>query len=73
MGISWNYMLLSQAEYFSQQDFVPKIHLSEEDFAVITNNGAMLDDRQQVNAANTGHYSFTWIYSLHFASQIAAS
>ena len=30
------------------QDFVPKIHISDEDFAIITNNGALLDENQQV-------------------------
>jgi hypothetical protein len=30
------------------QDFTPKIHISEEDFAVITENGDLLDQEGQV-------------------------
>ncbi len=30
------------------QDFVPKIHISEEDFVAITNNGEWLDENRQV-------------------------
>ncbi len=32
----------------SQQDFNPPIHISDEDFAVITNNGDLLDQDGQV-------------------------
>jgi hypothetical protein len=44
------------------QDFVPKIHLSEEDFAVITNNGDLLDEHGQV---------FSFFAQLEIESQIS--
>ncbi len=32
----------------ANQDFSPKIHISEEDFDVITNNGSLLNEQGQV-------------------------
>jgi hypothetical protein len=34
--------------FWAMQDFVPKIHISEEDFDVITNNGTLLNEQGQV-------------------------
>ena len=45
----WRHIAYSAA---ARQDFKPPIHLSDEDFAVITNNGSMLNEHGQVALQN---------------------
>ena len=35
---------------WGEQDFTPRIHVSEEDFAIITRDGVLLDDDGQLRA-----------------------
>ena len=39
---------ISLRDCLCRQDFTPRIHISPADFAVITNNGAMCDERGQL-------------------------
>ena len=48
IGRQWRLEFLILEQY---QEFDPPIHLSEEDFAVITENGSLLDDHGQVAPA----------------------
>jgi hypothetical protein len=44
----WHLNSHSLAAMRPGQDFTPRIHISPADFAVITNNGAMCDERGQL-------------------------